>query len=287
MNVVFPTILIFIIGAFWVIRKYRKKSAWIFPQKEFPLEWRSVLVQKVVFYNALTKEEQKRFEYKVQEFLLNCRVTGIETTIDVVDELLVASSAIIPIFGFDDWKYYNINDVLIYPTTFNRNFETTGPNRNILGMVGSGYMEGIMLLSKQALRHGYTAIHEFIHLIDKADGSIDGIPDLLLEKQYSIPWLNLINRKIDEIYESNSDLNPYGGTNRAEFFCVVSEYFFERPNLLQKRHPELYILLEKIFKQNMTKRNLKKRTLKIGRNSPCPCKSGQKFKKCCGRIHYS
>jgi Mlc titration factor MtfA (ptsG expression regulator) len=162
-------------------------------------------------------------------------------------------------------------------------------------MVGSGYMEGKMILSKPALRHGFknesdkknTAIHEFIHLIDKTDGSVDGIPSVLLEKQYSIPWIDLINKKIDEIYDGKSDINPYGGTDRAEFFSVVSEYFFERPKLLAKNHPDLYNLLEKIFKQDIASRSLSKKKGKIGRNSPCPCNSGKKFKKCCGRIHYN
>jgi len=147
----------------------------------------------------------------------------------------------------------------------------------------------ILILSQQALRHGFknesdkknTAIHEFVHLIDKADGAVDGIPSLLLEKQYSIPWLDLINKKIDEIYDGESDINPYGGTNRAEFFSVVSEYFFERPQLLEMNHPELYNMLEKVFNTNMSSRNLRKNKVEIGRNSPCPCNSGKKFKKCC------
>jgi uncharacterized protein YecA (UPF0149 family) len=71
----------------------------------------------------------------------------------------------------------------------------------------------------------------------------------------------------------------------AEFFSVVSEYFFERPKLLAKKHPELYALLEKIFKQEMRSKKLTKPLKKISRNSPCPCNSGKKFKKCCGRIH--
>ena len=39
------------------------------------------------------------------------------------------------------------------------------------------------------------AIHEFVHLIDKTDGSIDGIPEFLLSKQYILPWLELMRRK--------------------------------------------------------------------------------------------
>jgi Mlc titration factor MtfA (ptsG expression regulator) len=265
------------------------------PEEPFPTDWRTILSKEVSFYNSLSKEEKTRFEYKVQEFLLNCRITGIDTSVDATDKVLVASSAIIPIFGFSDWKYVNLHEVLLYPSRFNEDFQTEGSDRGILGMVGSGYMEGKMILSRPALKHGFknesdkknTAIHEFVHLIDKMDGSIDGIPSLLLEKQYAIPWIDLINKKIDEIYAGKSEINPYGGTSRAEFFSVVSEYFFERPKLLAKNHPDLYKLLKILFRQDLSSRRLSKNAVKIGRNSPCPCNSGKKFKKCCGQIHYN
>ena len=253
------------------------------------------MAEKVTFYNILSKDEKVRYEYKIQEFLLNCRITGIETSVDITDKLLVASSAVIPIFAFKEWRYTNLFEVLLYPGMFNDKFETSGPDRRILGMVGTGYMDGKMVLSKPALHHGFvnesdkknTAIHEFVHLIDKFDGLVDGVPVLLLEKQYVIPWLDLINKKIEEIFDNESDINPYGGTNRQEFFAVASEYFFERPKLLARKHPVLYDLLEKIFNQDMTARNLNKKKLSIGRNGPCPCNSGLKFKKCCGKEHFS
>lgn len=282
-------------GLVFYIWKRKSSRAWKVPTKPFPKEWRLILIQKVAFYNALSSEDKVTFEFKVQEFLLNCRVTGIETTVTTQDKILVASSAVIPIFGFPTWKYSNIREVLLYPNSFNNQFETEGENRSILGMVGSGYMEGIMILSQQALKHGFknesdkknTAIHEFVHLIDKTGGVIDGIPSLLLEKQYAIPWIDLINKKIDEIYDGNSDINPYGGTNKAEFFSVVSEYFFERPKLLKRKHPKLYNLLEKVFNQEMSNRNLNTQKANIRRNSLCPCNSGLKFKKCCGKGHYN
>ena len=279
---------------FFVFRKNnQKKLEWVEPNTPFNEEWRLILIKNIVFYNSLKEDEKRRFEYKVQEFLLNCIITVIEISIDITDKLLVASSAIIPIFEFDNWRYINIQEVLLYPTMFNREFETEGADRNILGMVGSGYMDGIMVLSKQALRHGFEneldkknkAIHEFVHLIDKSDGYIDGIPMLLLEKQYVIPWLDLIKKKIDEIYEKESDINPYGGTNKAEFFSVVSEYFFERPKLLARKHPDLYNVLEQVFNQDMSSKSMKKNIIRIGRNDPCPCQSGAKFKKCCGFLH--
>ncbi|MCB0749299.1 MAG: zinc-dependent peptidase [Ignavibacteriae bacterium] len=295
MDLVFIIILIAFVGFLLFRKVYKGRFGWIEPNDPFPVQWRAILTGKVAYYNALSKEEKSLFEYKVQEFLLNCRITGIKTQIDTTDKLLVASSAIIPILKFSEWKYTNIREVLVYPALFNEEFKTEGSGRRIAGMVGNGYMEGMMILSKHALRLGFanesdkknTAIHEFVHLIDKTDGSIDGIPELLLEKQYTIPWIDLINKKIDEIYKNKSDINPYGGTNKAEFFSVVSEYFFERPKLLAKKHPELYDLLEKIFKQEMKSKSLNLKKIRISRNTPCPCNSGLKFKKCCGNVHYN
>lgn len=279
-------------------RSYRKvaKPKWKTPTEPFPAEWKQILKQNVLFYDSLSEEEQQRFEYKVQEFLLNCRITGVKTEVDLRDKLLVASSAIIPIFGFDSWRYTNIREVLLYPDMFNENFDFEGgPGRRILGMIGNQNMEGVMILSKEALRLGFknesdkhnTAIHEFVHLIDKSDGEIDGLPKLLMERQYAIPWIDSMSKEIDRIYEGKSDVNPYGATNKAEFFSVISEYFFERPKLLEEKHPELYALLEKIFNQNMADRNLSKKASVIGRNDPCVCNSGEKFKHCCGSVHYS
>lgn len=288
-------LFIAVIAILWVIFKpFKSSDKWIKPKGKMKPEWRTILLKKVSFYSSLALEEKELFEFKVQEFLANCRITGIGIQVDETDRLLVASSAVIPIFAFPHWRYQNLGEVLLYPASFNDKFETAGDDTNILGMVGSGLMEGKMILSKPALLHGFanesdkknTAIHEFVHLIDKSDGAVDGVPALLLEKQYAIPWIDLINKKIDEIYEGMSDINPYGATNRAEFFSVISEYFFERPKLLAKNHPELYELLEEIFNQDMDGRNLTETKARIGRNDPCPCGSGLKFKKCCGKQHF-
>jgi Mlc titration factor MtfA (ptsG expression regulator) len=45
-----------------------------------------------------------------------------------------------------------------------------------------------------------------------------------------------------------SDIDFYGATNPAEFFAVVTEYFFEKPIQLKKRHPELYEQFKNFYK---------------------------------------
>ncbi len=40
------------------------------------------------------------------------------------------------------------------------------------------------------------------------------------------------------------------GTNEAELFAVAVEAFFEQPNKLEKRDPELYSMLREYFNQD-------------------------------------
>lgn len=221
----------------------------------FLAEWRPILEEKVSFYQKLSSDNKSKFEAQIAAFLENYKITGVETSINTTDRLLVAASGVIPIFHFPNWQYRNLKEILIYPSSFNIDFETEGKDRNVLGMVGEGAMKGSMILSQSALHDGFsnetdkknTAIHEFVHLIDTMDGETDGVPSLLLEQPYVLPWLELMNQKMNDIYKNRSDINPYGGTNKAEFFAVASEYFFERPGLLSKKHPELYAMLEEIF----------------------------------------
>ena len=215
----------------------------------------NALTAHVLFYNKLSAGDKLRFQQEAKAFLNTVKITGVDTTVTDMDRLMIASSAIIPIFNFKGWRYYNLKEVLLYSDTIDMNFASTGEGRDILGMVGNGYMEGKMLLSKPALETGFdnrsdkanTAIHEFVHLIDKMDGDTDGVPNLLMDKQYVQQWINLIQQETEKIAKNESDINPYAYTNKSEFFAVVSEYFFERPELLESKHPELYAMLLKIF----------------------------------------
>jgi Mlc titration factor MtfA (ptsG expression regulator) len=60
-----------------------------------------------------------------------------------------------------------------------------------------------------------------------------------------------MSEEIGKMKNNHSDINIYGATNKAEFFAVASEYFFQQPHLFKEKHPELFELMEKIFHQNM------------------------------------
>jgi Mlc titration factor MtfA (ptsG expression regulator) len=260
----FSNILIFLILAFLVVSWW-----WLFRRKpkskyaEFPAHWRAILQEKVLFYQGLSDAEKPQFEQAILQFLNVVTITGVEVTVNDIDRLLVASSAVIPLFGFPGWHYRNLNEVLLYDDTFNENYQSEGEERNILGMVGNGAMQRMMILSKPALYQSFenqqsknhVGIHEFVHLLDKADGTTDGIPEMLMQSQYTIPWLKMMHQSIQDIQENESDINPYGATNQAEFLSVVSEYFFTQPQRLEKKHPALYQMLEKVFRQDPADRH--------------------------------
>jgi hypothetical protein len=214
-----------------------------------------LLQEHVAFYQALNVEQKAQFEKRVIGFLEKVHITGVNTTVEDIDRALVAAGAIIPIFSFPDWEYRNIHEVLLYPGSFDDEFKQDTKDRNILGMVGTGPMQNVMILSQQNVRDGFrntpdkhnTAIHEFVHLVDKSDGSTDGLPEALIPHQYAKPWLKRIHEEMQLIREGRSDINYYGTTNEAEFLAVVSEYFFEKPAEMEKKHPELYDLLKRIF----------------------------------------
>lgn len=256
-NPYFITALIFVVGLLLVILvfKYFNKKDRLVIVSISSSYIEEVLVEKVRFYARLSVEERIKFKERVQYFLGKVKISAEKgAVVTDMDKILIAASATIPLFHFDTWAYENLEEVLVYPDYFDERFDIESRERNISGMVGSGAMNHKMLLSLPGLRSGFdkysegnTAVHEFVHLIDKADGEVDGIPEYLIPKDLIAPWIEEMSRTIREIRTGESNLREYAGTNDAEFLAVLSEYFFKRPKMLKIEHPSLYNFLDKIY----------------------------------------
>ncbi|MBQ6537859.1 MAG: SEC-C domain-containing protein, partial [Eubacterium sp.] len=61
--------------------------------------------------------------------------------------------------------------------------------------------------------------------------------------------------------------------NNAEWLYTLPQW---EPLLTPERRKELY-------KEQKASGTIRKENRKIGRNDPCPCGSGKKYKQCCGR----
>lgn len=134
-----------------------------------------------------------------------------------------------------------------------------------------------------------TSIYE--QLLDDPDTEVKGTVKELAEK-YGQDVMTMVGF-LDGINDSLKTPNPI--ETMDEDTEVSLEFDKEKlyKNMVDARADWLYELpqWEKIFDENTRKRLYKERKnsgtirkeKKIGRNDPCPCGSGKKYKKCCGR----
>jgi MtfA peptidase len=216
----------------------KKPGATATSVEPIPDLYKQLLSEQVPFYQQLGETKKTEFENRVQHFLSQVKITGVNTVVEDLDKVLIASSAVIPIFNFPGWEYIHLHEVLLYPDSFNHEFEQQGNGRDVLGMVGSGALNHLMILSQHQLRQAFinktgkdnTAIHEFVHLVDKTDGDIDGIPAFILEKKYIQPWLQLMQHEIKLINENESDINPYEPLMKLSFLLWCQNIFLKDQN---------------------------------------------------------
>ncbi len=220
-----------------------------------PHNYQELLNDYVSFYANLDEDGKKGFEERLTKFLSAVKISGANAEVEDLDHILISAAAVIPVYYIRDWEYINLKEILVYPGNFNMDFDQQGHDRMISGMVGTGGMDNVMIINKWELRQGFinsknnhnTAIHEFIHLIDKMDGTLDGVPDLLLERKYVAQWQQLMELTMQQIRSGESEIDPYGATSPVECFAVVAEFFFENPALFSSAHPELNEMMQRIF----------------------------------------
>jgi len=244
---------VFVVLHFLITSKYRKRKKIV--SVPFPVEWREILSDLVLFYRMLSNDEKDYFEKRVQIFLAEKIITGIGTDVDDRTRLLVVAAAIIPVFKIEDWEYDTLGEILVYPDSFDDDYNFKSGDRDVLGMVVQHTSS--LIISKKELFRGFktmdggnAAIHEFIHKMDEEDGEIDGLPVLMLNREELAQWRGIRAEEMKKLKSGRSDLDSYALTGEAEFLAVAGEYFFEHPEKMKEKSPELYNILKLIFKQD-------------------------------------
>jgi Mlc titration factor MtfA (ptsG expression regulator) len=276
---------------YWLLRRRCLRRLAVMRQT-FPASWEQILQTHVAFFRALEDAEKQRFRQMVRIFLDEVRVTGIRTDVDDTVRVLVAASAAIPVFGFYDWEYHRLGEVLVYPGAFDKDYQTRGlAGEDTLGMVGLRHLRGVMILSKPSLLAGFdnpstkdnVGIHEFAHLVEQEEADKGLPPEVSWEAVRH--WVTYVGRELAHPSKNRAHINGYAYTNEHEFFAVLAEYFFKSPEVLAHKDPVLYQMLRDMFHQDTLARLplVSPGRLRYGRNVPCPCGSGKKFKDCCLR----
>ena len=97
-------------------------------------------------------------------------------------------------------------------------------------------------------------IHEFAHKLDMENGETDGMPRLPADMSRR-DWIAAFQPAYDDFcqrVDSGEDtfLDPYAADHPAEFFAVMSEAFFETPDILHDEYPAVYEQLKRFYRQD-------------------------------------
>ncbi len=218
----------------------------------FPEAWRVLLRQWCDHYNRLPDDLRARFEDDVRMFMAEKPITGVG--VEVIDELrlLTAASAVTLSLGWPAYDWDQLNEVLLYPDDFDRDYEF-----GVDDLSGQAHPWGTVILSVPALCQSFrdpddayhVGFHEFAHLLDLEqthfDGILRGFDDAAARR-----WVEIREREIPKMLRGESVLDEYGAHDPVEFAAVAVEAFFETALAMRRNHGDLYELLVAYFRQD-------------------------------------
>lgn len=246
-----------------MVSRRRRKLA----QAPFPAAWRSILRNKVPYFRRLPTNLQLRLKSQIQVFVAEKPFIGCDGLV-VTDEMrvVVAAQACLLTLNRPGYYFPSVSQILIYPSAFVTEREQADPqgllvsNRDILN--GESWTHGQVILSWPDVLTGAEidndgsnlVIHEFAHQLDQEKGYANGAPSLLNRKRMRT-WSTVLSGEFSALQEKarvneESLFDHYGATNPAEFFAVVSEVFFEQPQLMLEHHPILFREFAKFYRLN-------------------------------------
>jgi len=230
----------------------------------------------------LDEPARERLRALVSAFLSRKRITpagGLRLTAPM--RLEIALQACVPILELGLSSYDRWVEVIVYPDEFvveHRYVDEDGIEHEAVEVrSGESWAFGPVVLSWADIDHGggdglayNVVLHEFAHTLDMLDGEADGIPPLHAGMRRD-PWRAAFTRARDELErevlalesrwgEAESPqaraawaalpLDPYACEDAAEFFACASEAFFEAPEALRARWPEVYAQLCAFYRQD-------------------------------------
>lgn len=211
-------------------------------------EW---LERCVPLYRSMNGTARLRFESDMKIVLDEWTYEGVDdVAVTTKMKIGVAAGAALLLHGRPDWELPRHQTVLFYPDRFDSDYMLDED----AAFDGMAHQQGPIILSSVALEESWentedannVVLHELAHLLDYKNEFADGVPSLL-DPGSAVAWQELVRKEMWRIRHRRSLLRGYGATNPAEFFAVAVENFFERPDQLAERHPQLYAALEALF----------------------------------------
>jgi MtfA peptidase len=233
----------------------------------FPAEWTGFIEKNVRFYACLPETDRLELQGLIHILLAEKTFEGCGGLV-LTDEIrvTVAAQACLLLLHRHTDIYPKLSTVLVYPSAYvARSIKPVGSGLALEGEtvnLGESWANGIVVLSWDEIRAGASdvqdgrnlVLHEFAHQLDRENGAVDGTP-LLEERSQYVAWSRVLNAEFEQLRRDTwlrraTVLDDYGTTNSAEFFAVATECFFEKPRVLEKRHPKLYAELKSFYRQD-------------------------------------
>lgn len=251
---------------FSFFRSSRRKKLLAEP---FPPAWLEVLKQNVGHYALLPVELQQRLRDTTKILIAERTFVGASGLV-VSDEMkvTVAAQAALLLLGASGYYFDRMGEVFLYPRRVKAAL-TTYQHRLHSGLgfvdedainLGEAWHDRRVRLSwPDVLRGGRDArdgmnlvLHEFAHHLDGLDGDMGGLPPQETRTQ-KVRWEAVIDQEYSRLLHDievghDTLLDPYGAENKAEFFAVATECFYEQPRELQQDLPDLYAILRDFYK---------------------------------------
>jgi Mlc titration factor MtfA (ptsG expression regulator) len=103
-------------------------------------------------------------------------------------------------------------------------------------------------------------IHEFAHKLDMLNGNANGFPPLHAGMSREA-WAQAFTEAYKDLCRrvkagEDTDIDPYATEAPGEFFAVVSEAFFEMPDIVRETYPAVYAQLAEFYRQDPANREL-------------------------------
>jgi Mlc titration factor MtfA (ptsG expression regulator) len=224
--------------------------------------WRKTIAA-YPFLDILTVNEKKELKTKVEAFLAEKEFStagGLELTDEIC--VSIAAQGCLPILNLGLGAYREWVGIVVYPDEFvvPRRFEDDSGVVHEYDDVLSGeaWEGGPLIISwhdVQMAGDGYNVvIHEFAHKLDMLNGEPDGMPALhsgLTEGE----WQAKFSAAFDDFCQrvdsgEDTPIDPYASTDLIEFFAVLTETFFDMPDIVADEYPAIYGLLCRYYRQD-------------------------------------
>lgn len=231
-------------------------------------QWMRV-VSRFSFLRLLPAADQRRLRELTALFLDRKPVSGaggLELTRDM--QLVIAAQACLLILNLDLDLYDDWVEVIVYPDEFVTDHEYTDEDgvvhRVRAPLSGEAWEHGPVVLSWRDAEEadggdGYNVVlHEFAHKIDMHNGAADGFPPLHADMDRTA-WTQVFSAAYEDLQQrlerrEETLIDEYAAEDPAEFFAVLSELFFERPDALSAMYPAVYAQLALFYRQDPLKR---------------------------------